>query len=146
MNYPNDLAPLHDLDNWKVADGEVDPRGLTLIGRGNQELGTVETCWPARPRAKRTSPSSTRTGNAKKFAVPLDDVRFDMKNGRAYAPIAMANFNDAPAYTAGTTDYDQYHTYWTKAIAAEPVAKTDRYEQHAKARRCGSVARGRVAR
>ncbi len=133
MQYPNDLAPLHDLDNWKVADGEVDPRGLTLIGRGNQELGTIETLLASPTTRKAHFAIVDPTGSNDKFAVPLDDVRFDMKNKRAYAPIAMANFAQAPAYTAARPDYDKSHAYWTKAIAAEPVVKADAYEQHAKA-------------
>ena len=133
MQYPNDLTPLHDLPNWKVADGEVDPRGLTLIGRGNQELGKVETLLASPTTRKAHFAIVNPTGMGKKFAVPLDDVRFDMKGGKAYAPIAMANFSDAPAYTDGGSDYTAYETYWSKAIAAEPVAQTDRYEQHARA-------------
>ena len=133
MQYPNDLAPLHDLKDWKIADGEVDPRGLTLIGRGNQELGTVETLLASPTTRKAHFAIINPTGNSKKFAVPLDDVRFDMKNKRAYAPITMANFADAPAYTAGANDYNSYETYWTKAVAAEPVAATDKYDQHQKA-------------
>ncbi len=133
MQYPNDLAPLHDLDNWKVADGEIDPRGLILIGRGDQELGTIETLLASPTTRKAHFAIVDPTGSSDKFAVPLDDVRFDMKNRRAYAPIAMANFADAPAYTATGTDYDASNTYWTKAVAAEPVAATDRYDQHNKA-------------
>ena len=133
MQYPNDLAPLHDLDNWKVADGEVDPRGLTLIGRGNQELGTIETLLASPTTRKAHFAIVNPSGYGDKFAVPLDDVRFDMKNKRAYAPIALANFEQAPKYTANTTDYDASNTYWTTAVAAEPVAKTDVYDQHDKA-------------
>ena len=130
MQYPNDLAPLHDLDNWKVADGEVDPRGLTLIGRGNQELGTIETLLASPTTRKAHFAIVNPHGSGDKFAVPLTDVRFDMNNKRAYAPIAMANFTDAPVYNAGAADYDTYDTYWTQAVAAEPVAATDRYDQH----------------
>ena len=130
MQYPNDLAPLHDLDNWKIADGEVDPRGLTLIGRGNKELGKVDTLLASPTTRKAHFAIINPTGNAKKFAVPLDDVRFDMKNGRAYAPITMANFADAPVYNDRNADYNQYDAYWTKAVAAEPVAATDKYDQH----------------
>ena len=133
MQYPNDLAPLDQLDNWKIADGETDPRGLTLVGRGNQELGTIETLLASPTTRKAHFAIINPSGSSDKFAVPLEDVRFDMKNRRAYAPIAMANFKEAPAYTAGRTDYDASNTYWTQAVAAEPVAQTDRYEQHHKA-------------
>ena len=133
MQYPNDLAPLHNLDNWKIADGETDPRGLTLIGRGNQELGTVETLLASPTTRKAHFAIINPKGMGKKFAVPLDDVRFDMKGGKAYAPIMMANFNDAPVYTEGARDYSAYETYWSKAIAAEPVKQTDRHDQHQKA-------------
>lgn len=133
MQYPNDLTPLHDLNNWKIADGEVDPRGLTLIGRGNQELGTVETLLASPTTRKAHFAIVNPTGSGDKFAVPLTDVRFDMKNKRAYAPIAMANFADAPRYNARNADYNAYDAYWTKAVAAEPVADKDRYAQHAKA-------------
>ena len=130
MQYPNDLAPLHDLKNWKIADGETDPRGLTLIGRGNQELGTIETLLASPTTRKAHFAIVNPTGSGDKFAVPLDDVRFDMKNRRAYVPIAMANFADAPAYTTGSTDYEKSHAYWAKSIEAQPVADTDRYDQH----------------
>ena len=130
MQYPNDLAPLHDLDNWKIADGETDPRGLTLIGRSNQELGTIETLLASPTTRKAHFAIVNPTGSGDKFAVPLTDVRFDMKNKRAYAPIAMANFADAPPYTAGNVDSDRSHQYWTQAVAAEPVADTDRYDAH----------------
>lgn len=133
MQYPNDLAPLNDLNNWKIADGEVDPRGLTLVGRGNQELGTVETLLASPTTRKAHFAIINPTGSGDKFAVPLDDVRFDMKNKRAYAPIATANFADAPSYQAGADDYNSHESYWTQAVAAEPVADTDRYNQHAKA-------------
>ncbi len=133
MQYPNDLAPLDQLNNWKIADGEIDPRGLILIGRGNQELGTIETLLASPTTRKAHFAIVNPTGNARKFAVPLNDVRFDMKNRRAYAPIAMANFADAPAYTAGNADYSKSHDYWTKAVAAQPVADTDRYDQHKRA-------------
>ena len=133
MQYPNDLAPLQDLDNWKIADGEVDPRGLTLVGRGNQELGTIETLLASPTTRKAHFAIINPTGSGDKFAVPLEEVRFDMKNRRAYAPIAMANFADAPAYNATNADYNSYNTYWTQAVAAEPVAATDRYDQHHRA-------------
>ena len=130
MQYPTDLTPLHDLPNWKIADGETDPRGLTLVGRGNQELGKVETLLASPTTRKAHFAIINPTGNAQKFAVPLDDVRFDMKNGRAYAPISMANFADAPVYNDSAADYNQYDAYWSKAVAAEPVAATDKYDQH----------------
>ena len=133
MQYPNDLAPLDQLDNWKIADGETDPRGLTLVGRGNQELGTIETLLASPTTRKAHFAVINPTGSGDKFAVPLDDVRFDMKNRRAYAPVSMANFNDAPKYMAGKADYDASNTYWSKAVAAEPVAATDRYDQHHRA-------------
>ena len=133
MQYPNDLAPLKDLTNWKIADGEVDPRGLTLIGRGNQELGTIETLLASPTTRKVHFAIVNPTGSGDKFAVPLDEVRFDMKNRRAYAPIAMANFASAPTYTAGQTDYQTSGDYWMQTVAAEPVADTDRYDQHHRA-------------
>lgn len=130
MQYPNDLAPLHELKNWKIADGETDPRGLTLIGRDNQELGTIETLLASPTTRKAHFAIVNPKGSGNKFSVPLDNVRFDMKNRRAYAPISMDNFADAPGYTAGNTDYSKSHDYWTNAIAAKPVADTDRYDQH----------------
>ena len=133
MQYPKDLAPLNELENWKIADGETDPRGLTLVGRGNQELGTIETLLASPTTRKAHFAVVAPTGSGDKFAVPLDDVRFDMKNRRAYAPIAMANFTGAPAYTAGRTDYDASGTHWAKAASAEPVAASDTYDQHHKA-------------
>ena len=133
MQYPNDLTPLDDLNGWKIADGEADPRGLTLVGRGNQELGTIETLLASPTTRKAHFAIINPTGSGNKFAVPLEDVRFDMKNRRAYAPIAMANFTDAPHYQAGTNDYDSYHNYWTQAVAAEPVAAADRYDDHHRA-------------
>ena len=133
MQYPNDLAPIENLDNWKIADGETDPRGLTLVGRGNQELGTIETLLASPTTRKAHFAIVNPTGSGNKFAVPLEDVRFDMKNRRAYAPIAMANFNDAPQYHAANADYDASNAYWAKSIAAEPVAATDRYDQHHRA-------------
>lgn len=133
MQYPNDLAPLQDLKNWKIADGETDPRGLTLIGRGNQELGTIETLLASPTTRKAHFAIVKPAGNSKTFSVPLDDVRFDMKNRRAYAPIAMANFADAPAYNAGNADHAKSHDYWTGAVAAEPVAASDRYDNHHRA-------------
>lgn len=133
MQYPNDLAPLDQLDNWKIADGEVDPRGLTLIGRGNQPIGTIETLLASPTTRKAHFAIVNPTGSGDKFAVPLDDVRFDMKNSRAYAPIAMANFTDAPRYQVGNADYDKSGSYWTNAVATEPVADTDRYDNHRRA-------------
>ena len=133
MQYPNDLAPLNQLDNWKIADGEVDPRGLTLVGRGNQEIGTIETLLASPTTRKAHFAIVNPTGSGDKFAVPLTDVRFDMKNRRAYAPIAMASFADAPRYQTGASDYNASDAYWTKAVAAQPVADTDRYDQHHRA-------------
>lgn len=133
MQYPKDLAPLDQLTDWKIADGETDPRGLTLIGRGNQELGTIETLLASPATRKAHFAIVNPTGSGDKFAVPLDDVRFDMPNRRAYAPIAMANFAQAPVYAADTTDYDKSGAYWTNAVATEPVAETDRYDQHHRA-------------
>ena len=131
MQYPNDLAPLDELEDWKVADYEVDPRGMALIGRGGENLGEIQTLI-ASPSAEEAffaivEPTAHR---GKHFAVPLENIRFDADNRRAYAPYLAANFAQAPQYSAGARDYNAYNTYWVSVLKREPVAEADRHEQH----------------
>lgn len=132
MTYPRDMQALEDLDDWKVEDGEVDPRGLALIGAGNQKLGTIRTLL-ASPTTQKAHFAIVKPDGAagKEFAIPLDNVRFDSAHNRAFTPYLMAQFTDAPAYTAGVHDYDQYHTYWTGALKNEPTKEEDQFsDQH----------------
>lgn len=129
MQYPNDLAPLDELDDWKIADYEIDPRGMTLIGRGGENLGEIKTLL-ASPSAEEAffaivEPAAHR---GQHFAVPLENIRFDADNRRAYAPYLAANFAQAPQYSAGARDYDAYNSYWLGVLEREPVAEADRHE------------------
>ena len=133
MKYPNDLTPLNELTDWKIADYETDPRGMTLIGRGGENLGEIHTLL-ASPSVEEAffaivEPTAHR---GQQFAVPLENIRFDADNKRAYAPYLAANFAQAPQYSAGARDYDAYNNYWLGVLEREPVTEADRneHEQH----------------
>lgn len=128
-NYPDDLTALHDLDDWQVAEGETDPRGMELIGANGQTIGEIDTLLasPTTERAHFAVVKSALRPN-EQFAVPLDEVRFDQDERRAYAPYLETQFAAAPVYAPGARDYDLYAAYWLEVGEREP--ERDEFRQN----------------
>lgn len=113
QSIPNDLAPMEDLPDWKVADGEIDPRGGDVLGAGGEKIGTIVTLL-ASPTTQRAHFAVVDTGSwfsNKRFVLPLSSLNF--REGRAYGTFMREHFQGAPEWHEGARDYNSYHSYWT---------------------------------
>src|SRR5688572_3050860 len=42
LNLEDHMRPISDLSNYKVEEGDIDPRGWTVVGNDGNRIGTVE--------------------------------------------------------------------------------------------------------
>ena len=123
---PSDLDKLENLDDWEIADGEIDPRGFALIGRDGDKIGTIENLL-ASPTTQQAHFAIVDTGgwfSHKLFLVPMDYLRFG--DSSASGPFTKEQFRKAPEWHEGDRDYDRYYSYWSAFGAAQPVSGDDR--------------------
>ncbi len=118
---PSDLDTLENLDDWEIAEGETDPRGMDLMGSDGQTIGTIENLL-ASPSTQKAHFAVVETGgwfDNRRFAVPLYAIEF--KGGRAYTPFTKEQFQSAPEWHQGDRDWNRYDSYWV-GLAAAPAA------------------------
>ncbi len=122
---PSDLALLKDLDDYDVADYDVDPRGWKVVGRDGDEIGKIDDLIVSTASEKAYFAVVDTGGwfQNKRFAIPLERVRFDRNDNKAYAPYVKDQFREAPEYNMARPDYTGYYGYWsglrTEAVAPE---------------------------
>lgn len=126
---PSDLQRLDELDNYTVADDEIDPRGYSVIGRDGDELGSIDGLL-ASPSEGKALFAIIDTGGwfqSKKFAVPLQMVEFDAEDEQAHLGYVQDDFRNAPQYEDGNRDLAAHYRYWSGLATAAPArAETPR--------------------
>ena len=125
------LERLDKLDDYKVADGEPDPRGWKMIGRGGKTLGKVDHLV-----------GDTTSMRVRYLVVELDDS-IDEKNRNVLIPVGHVDLDTSkrnvvtrgldatcvgniPAYTGGPVSRDYENTVMTTCESAYEGA--NRYE------------------
>ena len=96
---PNQLqvVPLRTVDDWKVADGDMDPRGFTVVGADGAVAGVVSDLWVDRSVKVLRYLEVELEGAGRRALLPLHhtDIRRERCSIRVDAATA-AQFADAP--------------------------------------------------
>jgi uncharacterized protein (TIGR02271 family) len=115
FSIPNDLRRLRGDEVYKIAEGDIDPRGWDLIGRDGEKIGKIDSLLVS-PSAREAYFAVVGTGGwlpHKLFAIPLSNINFDYYQKRARAPYLKQQFQGAPEYRESDLDYRGYYEYWT---------------------------------
>lgn len=112
---PDDLTLLKDLDEYDVADYDIDPRGWKVMGRDGEEIGKIDDLIVSTASEKAYFAVVDTGGwfQNKRFAIPLEQVRFDRDGSKAFAPYVKDQFRQAPEYNVARPDYSGYYGYWS---------------------------------
>ncbi|MBW3623728.1 MAG: PRC and DUF2382 domain-containing protein, partial [Armatimonadetes bacterium] len=118
---PSDLQRLDELDNYKVAEDETDPRGFAVVGRDGEEIGSINSLL-ASPSEGKALFAIVETGgwfSGKKYVIPLRMIQFDHEDEKAFGPFTKADFENAPEYREGDSDFNAYYVYWNERDVAD---------------------------
>jgi uncharacterized protein (TIGR02271 family) len=114
-NIPNDLTRMSRLDQYDVAEDDIDPRGWDVMGSDGEKIGTIKDLI-ASPSDERVYFAVVDTGGMfqnKESCIPLEQVRLDSATHRAYAPYFREQFRNAPGWNEGSGDYRSHYQYWS---------------------------------
>lgn len=111
---PSDLADLEELDDFDVARDEPDPRGYTLVGTGGEEIGRIQSLLvsPAVGRAYFAVVEAGSWFADNRFLVPMELIKLDPDNERAFVPCTRDQCQLAPLYVVGEQEYERHGRYW----------------------------------
>ncbi len=110
------VYPLDELDDFKVADGDVDPRGWTVYSQDGQKLGEVKDLLVDTTAMKvryldveldRDVAGGSRDNRHVLF--PVGTARLDDKDDRVFVDAGATSVAGLPAYARGgavTRDYE----------------------------------------
>ena len=116
---PQDLALLQDLEDFKVAEHDLDPRGYTVVGADNEVIGKIEDLVVS-PGMIKAFFALVRTGdwlNDAYLMIPMKPIRLEPDNSRAYVPFTREQCRLAPTHAPGLADYDRHERYWSSSTA-----------------------------
>lgn len=127
MSVPSDLHRLEDMDDYEVEEGDVDPRGFDLYGRGGDQIGTIDSLLASESTMKAHFAIVNSGGMfaGKKYIIPVDQL--ELRDGKAYTQYSGDLFENAPEWNDDERDYDRHLTYWrgvTGTAAATGSAAT----------------------
>lgn len=112
---PQDLALLSDLEDFRVADHDPDPRGYAVVGADSEVIGKVEDLVVS-PGMVKAFFALVGTGEWLRNAylmVPMKPIRLETDNRRAYVPFTREQCRLAPTHAPGMADYDRHERYWS---------------------------------
>ncbi|MFN3651321.1 MAG: PRC and DUF2382 domain-containing protein [Armatimonadota bacterium] len=124
---PTDLDRLENLDDFEIAEDEIDPRGWDVVGQDGEKIGTIKHLL-ASPTTMRAHFAVVDCGgwfNQKLFAIPLDDLRFDRNDDQVHAPFTREQFQNAPEWSEDRPDYQGYYSYWSGLGAGTMATRRD---------------------
>ena len=110
---PGDLDFLEEMDDWQIAEGERDPRGYTLIGLGQESIGSIENLLVS-PTTQRAHFAVVDTGgwfSNKRFLIPMQSIH--LRNGEAYCAFTKEQFENGPEWHEDEADYVRHFSYWS---------------------------------
>jgi hypothetical protein len=95
------LAPLSELDDYRVADGEPDIRGWQVRTRAGSEIGTVADLIvdPARMKVRSMDVQLDRAGaDGRHVLVPVGVAQLDARRDDVFVDTGAASLLAAPTY------------------------------------------------
>ena len=113
------VHPLDDLDDFKVAHDDIDPRGWAVYSQDGQRLGEVKDLlvdtaamqvrYLAVDLDRDVAGASGSEGGSRRVLFPVGTARLDDSDDRVFVDTTAAGAAGIPAYTAGapvTRDYE----------------------------------------
>lgn len=113
------VHPLHDLDDFKVAHDDIDPRGWAVYSQDGQRLGEVKDLlvdtaamqvrYLAVELDREVAGAAGGEGASRRVLFPVGTARLDDSDDRVFVDTTAAGAAGIPGYTAGapvTRDYE----------------------------------------
>ncbi len=113
------VYPLDELDDFKVSDDDVDPRGWSVYSQDGQKLGEVKELLVDTAAMKvrylevevdrEVAAASAGAGDNRRVLFPVGTARLDESDDRVFVSASAASVAGLPAYTRGepvTRDYE----------------------------------------
>jgi photosynthetic reaction center H subunit len=92
------IVPMRVATDFSIADGDPDPRGMTVVGLDGQIGGTVTDVWVDRAEPQIRYLEVKAAANAKQALLPIGFCRFDKKARQVKVlAIKAAHFANVPA-------------------------------------------------
>jgi uncharacterized protein (TIGR02271 family) len=123
---PSDLATMDSMP-YDLAENEADVRGYDVYDDSEQKIGTIENLIgsPSQERAYSAVVNAGSWLNDRRVVVPTGQLGVDQIKRRVYVPFSREEFQGAPAYEAGSADYNRYSSYWSGLGAGGAQRGTD---------------------
>lgn len=113
---PTDLERLKDLKDWRIEEGDIDPRGYKVVDQDRRNIGEIEDLLVSTGAGRviflLVNYGWTLGRAEKKTLVPLDAVDFDGENKQAIFQMTPDHITSAPLYTQDHIDYGVFYDYW----------------------------------
>lgn len=113
---PDDLDVLGKLGTWQVREGDVDPRGFRLLGRGAtgaEEIGTIEDLVVSPSRRKAYfAILKTEWSGERRFMIPMLGLELDNDRREAVGPFLREQFEGAPEWRSREIEWQPSYSYW----------------------------------
>lgn len=102
------IAPLNDLGDWELKDGEPDVRGWDVVSDTGARLGEVSELLaePAARRVRYLDVELERPGDAtdRHVALPIGTARIDEDARRVTLQSQTTRFDELPRYRGGAPE------------------------------------------
>jgi photosynthetic reaction center H subunit len=132
------VAPLNELDDYKVAEGDPDVRGWVVLGADGQRIGKVDelladtVAMKVRYLDVEVDDDLLETREERHVLIPIGYARLDRDEDRIYVDALNASAVAAlPEYTRGSMTRDdetRLRTHFDREYAAGAPASEDFYE------------------
>lgn len=95
------VYPLHALDDFKVAEHDIDPRGWSVYSQDGQKLGEVKELLVDTAAMKVRYLEVELDGDERRVLFPVGTARLDDSDDRVFVSATAASVSGLPAYTSG---------------------------------------------
>ena len=130
------VAPLDELDDYKVADGNPDVRGWEVLGSDGQRIGEVDELLVDTVARKvryldvKVSNQVLNTGEDRHILIPIGYARLEHDDQIFVEALSASTIAMIPAYAKGSITRDdetRIRTHFDRDYAAGTPASTDFY-------------------
>ncbi|GAB4451590.1 MAG: hypothetical protein OHK0029_01040 [Armatimonadaceae bacterium] len=135
---PTDLRELNDLDDYEIADGERDPRGVDVVNQRGEEIGEIDKLIVS-PSVGRAFFAIIKTGNLfnhKRYAIPMEYLHYEQDRDRMMIGCGSDLLNQAPEFNDGLRGADSYrrvNDYWSSCSTAGTARRAEWAEDYDRA-------------
>ncbi len=132
----SDMAPLRELRDWQVAEGDPDIRGWEVVDTEEHKVGQIEDLIIDRRTGEASFAQIGYGGNLgigeKHTLIPIDELRLDPGAKRVISRYPLDSMRSAPEFREDTRDFGSFSGFWAGLAAAgvgRPREPVEREEQ-----------------